>query len=128
MFGIERRAWLLAILSAILQIVIFPLPNLYVLSWIAIAPLLVAILRARKPETLQLRGEAKLLPARAMQAFFLGYLCGIIWYVGTCYWIYSTMKQFGGINAVEAAGLLLLFSLYLALYHGRFGLVIGLLA
>jgi apolipoprotein N-acyltransferase len=128
MFGIERRAWLLTILSAILQIVIFPLPNLYVLSWIAIAPLLVAILRARKPETLQLRGEAKLRPATPTQAFFLGYLCGIIWYVGTCYWIYSTMKQFGGINAAGAAGLLLLFSLYLALYHGLFGLVISLLA
>src|SRR5258708_23325554 len=100
MFGIERSAGLLAILSAILQFVMtplgdFPRGNLYVLSWIAIAPLLVGILRARKPETLQLRGEAKLLPATPAQAFFLAYLCGIIWYVGTCYWVYSTMKQFG---------------------------------
>jgi apolipoprotein N-acyltransferase len=128
MLGIERRAWLLAILSAILQILIFPLPNLYVLTWIAVAPLLIAILHARRPEVLQLRGAEKLLPANAKQGFLLGYICGIFWYAGNCYWVYSTMKQYGGINALGAAGLLILFCLYLALYHGAFGLVISLLA
>jgi apolipoprotein N-acyltransferase len=124
----ERSAWLLAILSAILQVVIFPLPDLYWLSWIAVAPLLVAILRARRPETLQLEGAAKLLPARPMQGFLLGYVCGILWYCGNCYWIYSTMKQYGGINAFGAAGLLFLFALYLGLYHGLLGLIISWLA
>ena len=38
------------------------------------------------------------------------------------------MKQYGGINGAGAAGLLFLFSLYLGLYHGLFGLVIALLA
>jgi apolipoprotein N-acyltransferase len=128
MFGIERRAWLLAIVSAVLQVVIFPLPNLYMLTWVAVAPLLVALLRARAPETLQLRGEIKLLPAHPVQGFFLGYLCGILWYGGSCYWVYSTMKQYGGIGPFGAAGLLMLFCLYLALYHGAFGLIIGLLA
>ena len=61
MLRIERSAWLLAILSAILQVVIFPLPNLYWLTWIAVAPLLVAILRARRPQTLQLQGAEKFL-------------------------------------------------------------------
>ncbi len=128
MFGIERSAWLLTILSVVLQVVIFPLPNFYVLSWIALAPLLIALLRARHPETLQLKGEVKLLPATPMQGFLLGYVCGIIWYGGTCYWIYSTMKQYGGINALGAAGLLILFCLYLGLYHGLFGLIIAWLA
>jgi len=80
MLGIERRAWVMAILSAILQVVIFPLPNLYVLSWIAVAPLLVALLRARRPPTLQLQAGIKLLPARLLQVFALGYVCGILWY------------------------------------------------
>lgn len=128
MLRIERSAWLLAVLSAILQVVIFPLPNLYWLSWIAVAPLLVAILRARRPNTLQLEGAAKLFPARPVQGFLLGYVTGILWYCGNCYWVYSTMKQYGGINAFGAAGLLLLFALYLGLYNGLFGLIVSWLA
>src|SRR6266480_2621624 len=128
MLGIERRAWLLAILSAILQVLIFPLPNLYVLSWIAVAPLLIALLRARRPSTLQLEAGMRLLPARTLQGFALGYLSGILWYGGNCYWVYSTMKQYGGIGALGAAGLLVLFCLYLGLYNGLFGIVVTLLA
>src|SRR5215469_12691680 len=128
MLRIERSAWGLAILSAALQVVIFPLPNIYVVSWIAVAPLLVALLRARRPATLQLQGTAKLEPALPWQGFALGYLCGILWYGGNCYWVYNTMKQYGGISATGAAGLLILFCLYLGLYHGAFGLIIGLLA
>src|SRR5215472_1285606 len=125
MLEIERSAWGLAISSAILQIVIFPLANLYVLSWIAVAPLLVALLHARRPETLQLEGSVKLLPARPLQGFLLGYLSGVLWYGGSCYWVYSTMKQYGGISPAGAAGLLVLFCLYLGLYHGLFGLMIA---
>lgn len=128
MLGIERRAWLLAILSAILQVFIFPLPNLYVLSWIAVTPLLIALLRARRPAVLQLQAGIKLLPARPLQGFALGYLSGILWYGGNCYWVYSTMKQYGGIGALGAAGLLVLFCLYLGLYNGLFGILVSLLA
>ena len=124
----HKSAWLLMLLSAGLQIVVFPLPNLYFLCWVAIAPLLVALLRAREPDTLQLRAGVKLLPARPVQAFLLAYCCGILWYAGTCYWIYNTMRQYGGVGTAAALGLLLLFCLYLALYHGVFGLLISLLA
>jgi apolipoprotein N-acyltransferase len=125
---IHKSAWFLVLLSACLQILIFPLPNWYVLSWVAVAPLLIALLRARQPETLQLRGGIKLLPASPWQGFVLGYACGILWYAGTCYWIYSTMHEYGGINPATALGILILFCLYLALYHGVFGLVVSLLA
>lgn len=128
MLRIERSAWGLAILSAALQVVIFPLTNFYVLSWIAVAPLLVALLRARQLATLQLQGTAKLEPALPWQGFALGYLSGILWYGGNCYWVYNTMKQYGGISAAGAAGLLILFCLYLGLYHGAFGLITCLLA
>ncbi len=128
MRGIERRAWLLAIVSAALQVVIFPLPNLYFLGWIAVAPLHMALLRARRPDTLQFEGAVKLLPASPAQGFLLGYACGILWYCGNCYWVYSTMKQYGGISSAGALGLLLLFSLYLGLYLGLFGLVVSILA
>jgi apolipoprotein N-acyltransferase len=125
---IHRSAWLLVLLSAVLQIVIFPLPNLYPLDWVAVTPLLLALLRAREPDTLQLRAGIKLLPARPLQAFVLAYACGFFWYAGTCYWIYNTMRQYGGVNTPAALGLLILFCLYLAIYHGVFGLIIGLLA
>src|SRR6266567_6592222 len=128
MLRIERSAWLLAILSAILQTVIFPLANLYMLSWIAVAPLLIAILRARPAQTLQLQGAKKFLPASSVQGFLLGYVPGILWYCGNCYWVYSTMKQYSGLNAFGAAGLLFLFSLYLGLYHGLFALIVSWLA
>ncbi len=124
----RKSAWLLVLLSAGLQIAIFPLPNLYFLGWAAVAPLLIALLRAREPHTLQLQAGVKLLPARPAQAFLLAYACGILWYAGTCYWIYHTMRQYGGVGTLAALGLLFLFCLYLAIYHGVFGLLISLLA
>jgi apolipoprotein N-acyltransferase len=116
----------LVLLSAALQIVIFPLPDLYPLCWVALAPLLVALLRARRPDTLQLSESPKLLPATPGQGFVLGYICGIVWYAGTCYWIYATMHQYGGMSAPVALLVLLLFCMYLGLYHGLFGLLVSL--
>jgi apolipoprotein N-acyltransferase len=126
--SIHKSAWLLTLLSAGLQMVIFPLPNAYMLCWLALAPLLVALLRTHPPDTLQLRAGGRLLPATPLQAFLLGYKCGILWYAGTCYWIYNTMRQYGGVEAPAAVGLLILFCLYLGLYHGFFGLLVSLVA
>ena len=125
---IHRSAWLLVSLSALLQVLIFPLPNLYFLCWFAVAPLLVALLRARAARYFATTEGIKLLPATAGQAFLLAYVCGILWYAGNCYWIYNTMRQYGGLNTSAAAAVLMLFCLYLALYHGAFGLLISLLA
>jgi apolipoprotein N-acyltransferase len=125
---IHTSAWLLILLSAFLQILIFPLPNFYILCWLAVAPLLAAILRARPAATLQVSEGIKLVPGSPLQGFLLGYVCGILWYAGTCYWIYNTMRQYGGVNAPAAVGILILFCLYLALYHGAFGLFVALLA
>jgi apolipoprotein N-acyltransferase len=127
---IHRTAWLLAIFSGVLQILIFPLPGLYWLCWIAFAPLLVAVLRTRDADVLQLFDSpgVKLVPGNFGQGFVLGYLSGILWYAGTCYWIYDTMHHYGGLNPAAALGVLLLFCLYLALYHGLFGGLLALVA
>ena len=125
---IHKSAWLLVVLSAVLQILIFPLPGLYPLCWIAFAPLIVAILRARSPQTLQLPDSPKLLPATPAQGFLLAYVCGILWYAGTCYWIYETMNRYGGLSRPVAFIILILFCVYLGLYHGAFGLLLSLLA
>jgi apolipoprotein N-acyltransferase len=125
---IHKSAWLLVLLAAFLQTVIFPLPNMYVLCWFAVTPLLLALLRARQSDTWKPEEGIKLVPANPVQAFLLAYLCGILWYAGNCYWIFNTMRQYGGVNTPAAVGILILFCLYLALYHGAFGLAVSLLA
>jgi len=69
---IHPSAWLLAVLSAVLQTVIFPLPGVYILSWFAIAPLLIALLRARPAGELEVAGSVRLQPATPWQGFLLG--------------------------------------------------------
>jgi apolipoprotein N-acyltransferase len=125
---IHYSAWLLVGLSSLLQVLIFPLPGLYVLSWVAFAPLIVALLRARPAGALEVDGSVYLQAATPGQAFLLAYVSGILWYAGTCYWIYDTMHEHGGLSGPVAALALFLFCLYLGLYHGLFGLLVGLAA
>lgn len=125
---IHLSAWLLVLLSAVLQTVIFPLPGLYVFSWFALTPLIVALLRARPAGELEVIGSPNLQPATPWQGFLLGFVCGIIWYAGTCYWIFDTMRLYGGLNAPMALLVLFLFCCYLGVYHGLFGLLLSLLA
>ena len=122
---IHYSAWLLVGLSSLLQILIFPLPGLYVLSWVAFAPLIVALLRARPAGALEIDGSVPLQAATPGQAFLLSYISGILWYAGTCHWIYDTMHEHGGLSVPAAALALFLFCLYLGLYHGLFGLLLG---
>ena len=125
---IHLSAWLLVLLSTVLQILIFPLPGVYILSWFALTPLLLALLRARPAGELEIAGSLRLQPASPWQGFLLGYVSGILWYAGTCYWIFDTMRHFGGLNTPMAVLVLFLFCCYLGLYHGFFGLLIGMLA
>ena len=123
---IHFSAWLLVLLSSVLQVLIFPLAGVYVLSWVAFAPLIVAVLRARPAGALEIEGSANLQAAKPGQAFLLAYTSGILWYAGTCYWIYDTMHEHGGLSAPAALLALFLFCLYLGLYHGLFGLLLSL--
>jgi apolipoprotein N-acyltransferase len=123
---IHSSAWLLVGLSSLLQVLIFPLAGLYVLSWVAFAPLIVALLRARPAGALEIDGTVNLQPAKPAQAFVLAYASGILWYAGTCYWIYNTMHEHGGLSVPVALLALFLFCLYLGLYHGLFGLLLSL--
>jgi apolipoprotein N-acyltransferase len=60
-----------------------------------------------------------------LQTAWLGYICGIFWYLGNCYWIYSTMHLYGNLSQAASAGVLVLFALYLGMYLGLFGLLFG---
>src|SRR5215470_8654443 len=108
-----RAGWLLALLSAVLQILSFPSPGVYFTCWIALAPLFVVLIDRRYSPSLS-------------RCVLLAYFSGVVWYAGTCYWIFHVMHSYGGLSQPIAAGILVLFCLYLALYHAAFGLILGL--
>ena len=124
---LPQRAWLLAALSGGLQVLCFPSPDLYFLCWFAITPLMLAILGPLSrsgPQLVDLKGRP-LGILSAGQGFWLGYLAGIIWYAGTCFWVYHSMHVYGGLGPLVSAGILVLFCLYLGLYHGLFGALLA---
>jgi apolipoprotein N-acyltransferase len=140
--------WAAAILSAILLELPFPIagpmpPWRGTFAWFALVPLLWAVLShlsgedkdAARPhptdEDLSVGtprvghpgGVDVRHPLR--RAFLLAYVCGVLWYIGNCYWIYDTMLLYGDLPPVVSALILVLFSLVLGLYFGLFGLGIA---
>ena len=83
--------------SAFFLILSFPNFNLWFLAWIGFVPLLCAI-DGKKP----------------IEAFALSYLTGVLFFLGTVYWLVHVTLP--GMIAVV---------LYLALYFGIFGLVVS---
>jgi len=108
--------WAAAVLSAGLLELPFPLagpmpPWRSVFAWFGLAPLIWAVLGTSVDEDRPLR-----------RSFLVAYLCGVLWYMGNCYWIYATMEIHGGLPPVVSALLLVAFSLVLGGYFGLFGL------
>ena len=91
------RVFLLSALSSLLLILSFPKFNIEILAWFGFVPLLFAI---------EKKSKAK--------AFLLSYLCGVIFWCGTIYWLIH----------VTLPGTILLI-LYLALYFAIFGLIVS---
>ncbi len=120
MRSIPVRLWVLAFLSGLLQVLPFPIAGPVpvwrtAFCWVALAPLLWALTG----------NDAGGRPLRVAQGAALGYASGFVWYLGNCYWVYATMHQYGGIAKPAAAGILVLFCLYLGLYHAFFGALIA---
>ncbi|HXB62013.1 MAG TPA: apolipoprotein N-acyltransferase [Acidobacteriaceae bacterium] len=118
---ISFRLWLLAAFSGLLQVLPFPIAGPVPhwrsgLVFFVLIPLLAALLGSDRDNR----------PLNWRQTAALGYLSGVIWYLGSCYWIYPTMHTYGGLAPPVALGILVLFSLYLGLYHALFGLLVGL--
>jgi apolipoprotein N-acyltransferase len=112
----DWRLWAAAGLSAGLLELPFPLagplpPWRAVFAWFGLAPLIWAVLS----DTCTHR------PRPLRRAFLLAYVCGVLWYMGNCYWIYDTMLIHGGLPPSVSLLLLIGFSLVLGLYFGLFG-------
>jgi apolipoprotein N-acyltransferase len=110
------KFWAAAGLSAGLLELPFPLagplpPWRSVFAWIGLVPLLWAILSAANSER----------PRALRRSFFIAYVCGVLWYLGNCYWIRDTMRHYGDLPLFVPELLLVAFSLVLGLYFGVFG-------
>ncbi len=115
------KIWAAAGLSAGLLELPFPLAGPLpawrsIFAWFALVPLLWALLAPASVEG----------PRPVRRGFLLGYLCGILWYGGNCYWVRDTMAHYGDMPWGAPTLLLLLFSLYLGLYFGLFGFCVAL--
>ncbi len=111
------KMWAAAVLSAALLELPFPLagpmpPWRSIFAWFGLVPLLWAIL---SPATVDH-------PRPFRRAFLISYLCGVLWYMGNCYWVRDTMLHYGDMPTGAPTLLLIGFSLVLGLYFGLFGL------
>jgi apolipoprotein N-acyltransferase len=94
----------LAIASALLLVLSFPDFDLWWLAWIGLVPLLVVVTRTPK----------------ASRAFFLGWLWGVIFFYGTCWWLTYPMIHYAHIAAPLAYVLLLIPVIFVALFPALF--------
>ncbi len=101
----------LALLSAVLLILTFPKFNLVWLAPVALAPLLVAAVREAHP----------------LRRFLLGWIAGVAYWFGVCYWIQFVLSYHGGVGDAAGWALLLLFCAIKALHMGVFALLGGIL-
>jgi apolipoprotein N-acyltransferase len=103
--------WLLACTSAVLLILVFPRSNFTWLAPFALAPLLIAV--AREP--------------RPWPRFLFGWIAGIVYWFGVCYWIQFVLSFHGGLGDVAGWAVFMLFCLAKALHMAVFALLAGIL-
>jgi apolipoprotein N-acyltransferase len=113
--------WAAPVLSAGLLELPFPLAGPLpvwrtVFAWFGLVPLLWALLSPHCVDR----------PRPLRRSFLLAYLCGVLWYMGNCYWVRDVMMQYGDMPSLAPTLLLLGFSLVLGLYFGLFGLGVAL--
>jgi apolipoprotein N-acyltransferase len=93
-------------LTGALLVLSLPKPDLYNFAWVALVPLLFAIVRSTS----------------ATDVLVSSYTAGVVFFAGTCYWITETMSIYGGLSTPLAFGVAALFALMFGLYFLLFGL------
>ncbi len=101
----RKRDILLCLLSGVLLILSFPHFDLEFLAWFALVPLFLSV------ESKGLR-----------RSFELGFLTGIITFLGILYWIIVAVHTYGNVPLIPSGLILLLLVAYLSLFMGAFTL------
>ncbi|MGZ5234505.1 MAG: apolipoprotein N-acyltransferase [Burkholderiales bacterium] len=115
-------------MSGILQVLVFPSFSLFFLCWVAIAPLMVAILTGHEPDAVTLldaRGR-DLSATTLWEALVLAFVNGFIFHAGTVFWIYHTLHVYGGISVAGSVGLFILLLIACSCHHAFFGVLLAL--
>ncbi len=99
-----KRA-LQATLTGILLVLSFPPVGIWPLAWVAFIPLMFA-----------------LSDAGAKKGFFLGWLSGFIFFLGTVYWVVNSMYYYGGLPVYISVPVMLALVAFLSVYPAFFGL------
>src|SRR5688500_13701824 len=98
----------LAILSGTLFALAFPGPAIGWLAFIALAPLFIAVIRARS----------------TWEAFFLGWLSQTTAWLIMVPWVVRVMAHYGGLPFVVGVLLFVAMTLILGLYGGLFAVIV----
>ena len=99
-----------AAVSGTLLVLALPKPDLYYLSWIALVPLLLAISTE----------DSKL------KTLSVGYVAGVAFFGGSCYWIVNTMATYGGLGLGVSLAVFALFVAVFALHTALFAVLLRL--
>ena len=102
----KKREILLCLISGILLILSFPNFDLEFLAWFALVPLFYSI-------------EGK----GFYHSFILGFLTGVISFLGILYWIIVAVHTYGNVPLIPSGFILLLLVVYLSLYIGAFSFI-----
>ena len=103
--------WLWALVSAALLVLAFPRFNLVWLAPVALTPLLIALAREARP----------------WRRFLLGWVAGIVYWFGVCYWIQFVLAVHGGLGPVVGWAVFSLFAVTKALHMAVFAVLAGIL-
>ena len=98
--------------SGVLLVLAFPRVGHPALAWIALVPLLLALLRARS----------------AARGFAYGLITGAVFFAGTIYWIPRVMEEYGGLAPPLAWVVHLLLVAVLAAFPAAFGAALAVVA
>jgi apolipoprotein N-acyltransferase len=121
---------LLAVLSAVLLILAFPDFEFWFLAWFALVPLLFAIERESKSSPPGLRKGADASSAGwsasgAVRSFVLGWIFGVVFFSGTCWWLTYAPIHYAGFPIMLAYFLLFCVTAVAAIFPGIFGLLLS---
>ncbi|MCC7498155.1 MAG: apolipoprotein N-acyltransferase [Bryobacterales bacterium] len=101
----------LALLSGVLLVLVFPGAGLTLLAPVLLAPLLYACS----------------CESRWKHRFLLGWMSGVVFWFGVCYWIQFVLEVHGGMGLWGSWGAFLLFAVLKAFQTGVFAVLAGLL-
>ena len=97
---------LLAVATGILLVLSLPPIGIWPLAWVAFVPLMCC-----------------LFGAGMKRGFMLGWLSGVVFFLGTIYWVVNSMHNYGGLPVYVSVFVMLFLVALLSVYPAIFGLI-----